>query len=50
MVHVQDSVIIGNRVTWVLDADHKSHRCVTKMGTHFCYKMVQCGTWDWCIV
>ena len=29
---------------------HHNAPFVTEMCTHFCYKMVQCGIWDWCIV
>ena len=51
-----------NEIVWKvesIDPYHKSldkyptiHLFVTEMCTraHFCYKMVHCGIWDWCIV
>ena len=51
-------VTVGRKI----DPSHKSHNAsdkyptmhhfVTEMCTfaHFCYKMVHCGIWDWCIV
>ena len=33
-----------------LDKYPTKHHCVTEMCTYFCYKMVHCAVWDWCIV
>ena len=47
---------------WIIDLFHKSHNAPVPYPTmhhfvtdvhicaHFCYKMVHCGVFDWCIV
>ena len=53
------SLYLARQSSYWIDPSHKSHNALGTYPTmhqfvtecaHFCYKMVHCGIWEWCIV